>query len=488
MSKPQTRIFFRADGNSTMGLGHVYRSCALAAMLSDHFTCHFIIRKPLPALEGMIAEYCEALIKLPEEPESIVGEAAFIATLLTAQDILVLDGYHFDTAYQATIKENAGCTLVCIDDIHAYPFIADAVVSHIGGLVPQDYKAACYTEFYLGLRYALVRKDFLKQQIADPVAGREKKLLLFLGGSDPANDTLKVLQQIPQGLFEEIHIITGAGYKYINPLEAYIAAGRPDIHHHNNIAVTEVVGIMLACGTALLAPSSVSYEYMSVGGVVFLYQIADNQSEVFKYYIEHGLAESFANFRLPDTALTSHMAEAQRRYFDGKSPDRLLRMFQGLDTAAGMVTRNAMGEDVKIAYDWANEEQTRAMSYNTVPIIYEQHESWFAKRTAGGAPHYYILELRGKPFAQIRFEQEETERTFMLGFVIAKDYRGKGFGSKVLAAGMKQLKIDLGDMPVTVTGYVKKSNSASAVSFERLGFAREETVKYPESFKYTIKI
>ena len=47
---------------------------------------------------------------------------------------------------------------------------------------------------------------------------------------------------------------------------------------------------MKQCCFAICSPSTIVYEYMSVGGVVFLEQIADNQEDVIKYMTEEGLA------------------------------------------------------------------------------------------------------------------------------------------------------------------------------------------------------
>ena len=65
------RIYFRADGNAQIGLGHVIRSLALAEILKDEFACHFIIRKPLQTLKEEILKVCKSIIILPETTNDI---------------------------------------------------------------------------------------------------------------------------------------------------------------------------------------------------------------------------------------------------------------------------------------------------------------------------------------------------------------------------------------------------------------------------------
>jgi UDP-2,4-diacetamido-2,4,6-trideoxy-beta-L-altropyranose hydrolase len=58
--------------------------------------------------------------------------------------------------------KNKGCTLVCIDDIYSYYFVADAVINVAGEVPRESYKTAPYTNLLLGPKYALLRQPFLE--------------------------------------------------------------------------------------------------------------------------------------------------------------------------------------------------------------------------------------------------------------------------------------------------------------------------------------
>ena len=158
MSK--TKVVFRADGNSEIGLGHVIRSLALSEMLKKEFDCVFAIQEPSEALYEQIMAACGNIIQLPACSEN---EYTFINELdnyLFGNEIVVLDGYRFSTNYQQQIKSK-GCSLVCIDDIHSYYFVADAIINHAGGISKDEYSSEKYTQFYLGPQFALLRPPFL---------------------------------------------------------------------------------------------------------------------------------------------------------------------------------------------------------------------------------------------------------------------------------------------------------------------------------------
>ena len=101
--RTKTRIIFRADGNSQIGLGHVVRSLALAQILRQDYECVFAIQAPSPELQEQIRQICDGIIVLPActpDEERFVHE---LEAYIAEDVIVVLDGYNFTTAYQQNI-------------------------------------------------------------------------------------------------------------------------------------------------------------------------------------------------------------------------------------------------------------------------------------------------------------------------------------------------------------------------------------------------
>lgn len=331
--KGKTNIYFRADGNSQIGLGHVIRSLALVEMLRNSFPCHFIIRNPLPTLKSQILELCESIVELPENDEA---EAKKIAEeLLTNQDIIVLDGYHFRTEYQRAIKKSKA-KLVCIDDIFAHHFLADIIINHAGGVSPAQYSAEAHTQFLLGLKYALLRKPFREASKAKQAAQRNA-IFICLGGADPNNDTIQVIQKgIAHTEFETFYVVVGAAYIYRAELEALVNTLSQKIVILQNISAEEMVAYMQKCKVAITSPSTISYEYLSIGGILHLKVTADNQKNINKYFLESGLAFSFDDFPIQQENKVEKALSLQRAYFDGKTQDRFINLFKSLSSAVDL--------------------------------------------------------------------------------------------------------------------------------------------------------
>jgi len=281
----KSKVYFRADGNATIGLGHVIRCLAIADMISDDFDCYFLIRSPEMYIQEQILKICKSIIVL--NPDEIKKEAELISEkYLSADDIIVLDGYSFETNYQKTIKESKA-SLVCVDDIHDYHFFADAIINHAGGLSTQLYSAEPYTKYYLGLEYTMLRKEFLSttQSTSDPDT-INNNVFICLGGADPNNDTTYVLDNCfrvqPESSY---YLVLGGSYIHRSKLDIFLRDKNVDLTILQNLSAREMSTYMRKCKSAITSPSTISYEYLSIGGFLYLHQIAENQNDIYKYFI-----------------------------------------------------------------------------------------------------------------------------------------------------------------------------------------------------------
>lgn len=475
MNRVIPRIVFRADGNSRIGLGHVVRSLALAQMLKGEFSCVFAVQGPDQELKRQLREVCDQVIALPVREVS-QAEAAYLAEeLLRPTDVVVLDGYSFDTAYQQRIKQR-GCALVCIDDIHAYHFASDAVINVAGGVAGEKYETAPYTKLLLGPKYALLRPPFLK-------AAREERrlpehglrLLLNLGGADPENHTLRLAKQLAEDKSNShIEIVVGGAYKHLPELKEWLE-GKERIRLHRNLGAEEMCRLMKSCAVAVTSASGVAYEYAAVGGLLFVLQTATNQQGLYGFLTQSGVARRYEELKSlkPEGAEAefNRQVRVQRECFDGGSAERLREEFRRLSLAASLRLRVATEDDLLLVYGWNNDPEVRRQSFNPEPIPLANHQAWFAARLQDGSTPIYIVEAAGEAAGQIRFNV--TGGTARISYLIGGAYRGKGLGHMVLLKGVVRLLQDCPELRL-VEGLVQQDNLASVKAFEKAGFAYGE--------------
>jgi len=328
------RIIFRADGNSRIGLGHVTRSLALASMLRENFECVFAIQVPSVTLQSQINEVCHGIIILPL---CATTEDRYIHELdayISEEEIVVLDGYTFETEYQQGIKVK-GAQLVCIDDIHAYHFVADIVISHVAGLKKKQFSAEAYTRFYLGASYALLREEFLytaRQTINRTKTSESDSVFICLGGADPKNHTLDVLLKCAAlSSKSKYYVVLGAANKHIEIIQRTALSLSLETNLLLNLDAKGMLYYMKSSSKAITSASSVAYEYLCTHGILYLFQTADNQAEVYNHLIDHNIALPFDKYGKSLSAdQNQELVNNSSKLFDGYQKQRLLQIFNML--------------------------------------------------------------------------------------------------------------------------------------------------------------
>lgn len=318
----KSEIYIRADGSPKIGLGHLIRCIALSHMLKNDFDIIFV-SKEIP--EKIKSELEESQFSLLEIDDSVFFD------LITPKDIVVLDGYHFDTNYQKKIKAK-GVKLICIDDLHDKEFVADLIINHAPGVKPLDYKIEPYTQFALGAEYALLRPAFLEQAKKVRKIEKTETVLICFGGADYKNLTESVLNVILAfDEFKNIIVVTGFSYKYLKTLNQLIETDKRICHYHG-VSEKEMLVIMLKSDVAIVPASGILYEVLIAGCKVISGYIVDNQIGIYKGFL--GLnafidAKNFTSEYLINS-LSKIKDNSNSRVLDGKSSYRLLEKIKNL--------------------------------------------------------------------------------------------------------------------------------------------------------------
>lgn len=135
--------------------------------------------------------------------------------------------------------------------------------------------------------------------------------------------------------------------------------------------------------------------------------------------------------------------------------------------------RNATIEDAQDVFNWRNDPDTRANSFNKDEIDLESHMLWFGKRLGRENTLMYILMNGNQKAGNIRIDIEGT--TGEISYMIAPKARGKGYGKKILALLEKTLsETPAGERITGFKGSVLKGNKASCRCFLANGYTQSE--------------
>jgi RimJ/RimL family protein N-acetyltransferase len=139
-----------------------------------------------------------------------------------------------------------------------------------------------------------------------------------------------------------------------------------------------------------------------------------------------------------------------------------------------MQVRRASVEDCEELWRWANDPETRTVSYSAAPIPWPDHVTWLHAKLADKNCALYIAQLDcGTPIGQVRFDLLDAA-TAVVSISLARHYRSKGHGSQVLRMATDTCLAETG--VAEIVAFIKTTNERSIRCFTKAGFSDPELV------------
>jgi UDP-2,4-diacetamido-2,4,6-trideoxy-beta-L-altropyranose hydrolase len=293
VNKNRDTLLIRADANVLMGTGHVMRCLALAqAWQGSGREAVFAMVEPSPAVrERLLSEGME-VVPIEVQPGSI-DDARCVAELASqcAAAWVVVDGYHFGADYQRELKA-AGLQVLFVDDYaHAGHYAADVVLNQNAGALENLYpRREPYTQFLLGSRYVLLRREFepwrtWKREI--PALGR--KILITMGGSDPDNLTSRAIEALMHAGIEglEAVVVAGGSNPHLDSLQPLTAQCGEFVRLLRD--PSNMPDLMAWADLALIAAGGTLWELLSMGCCILSYARNPVQAQIISRLHDEGI-------------------------------------------------------------------------------------------------------------------------------------------------------------------------------------------------------
>ncbi|MBF0256456.1 MAG: UDP-2,4-diacetamido-2,4,6-trideoxy-beta-L-altropyranose hydrolase [Gammaproteobacteria bacterium] len=281
MTETSPSILFRVDAHAQMGTGHLMRCLALAEIFEQQgLRCLFACASCPAALQLRLQQAGMGFLPLQETEDSE-------ALAVLQPQLLVVDGYHFSSAYRQRLSRLAERVLVLDDGAASHPDQAQLHASHVlnssAQARPEDYcQRAAGAELLLGIEYAPLRQEFLQierpSQPSQPV--QPNRVLISFGGSDILNLGLRLSQRLldchPQ-LCIDLVIGAAASDQQADKLaDDLLARHAPRLQLQRNCQ--QMARLMGQAELAISAAGSTLLElaYMAVPSIALV--VADNQA------------------------------------------------------------------------------------------------------------------------------------------------------------------------------------------------------------------
>jgi RimJ/RimL family protein N-acetyltransferase len=83
-------------------------------------------------------------------------------------------------------------------------------------------------------------------------------------------------------------------------------------------------------------------------------------------------------------------------------------------------------DDVRLLFEWRNDESTRKMFKNTDAVHWDEHVRWLDLRLKMDCPNLFVFEMDGEPVATFRIDGRD------LSYTVAAQHRNRGIAKLML--------------------------------------------------------
>ncbi len=479
----QKPLIIRTDAGEKIGNGHVMRCMALAQTWKDAGgEVLFIMASGYKACRSTIESEGIEILHLSTLPGSRndVLQTVDIAKTNSAEWIVV-DGYHFTSDYQKSIKNN-GIKSLFIDDC------GSADVYHGDIILNQNLHAdkslyvnkAPETRLLLGSAYVLLRKEFTSlQNRHKKISAKSYKIIVTMGGSDPQNITLRVIQALIKiNAPLDVKIIVGSSNPHMDIIQHSIRSAPFSMYIQQN--AKNMADLMAWADLAISAGGSTLWEMAFMGLPAITISTAENQRNVAQKLHDMGTVSYIGWYdNLTELKISKEikrliysrknrakMSVLGKKIIDGKGVEKVIREITSLKPEL----REVLEKDCEAIWQWVNDPETRSLSFSLASISWEDHQKWFKSKLNDTSCCFYIAQSNsGMPLGVVRFDIKGIRATVSVN--IAPAFRGKGYGSKVIALGSKKI---MHDRCISyLDAMVRPENKASFRAFQKAGYKKK---------------
>ena len=268
------RLFVRVDATIETGLGHYGRCLAIAQSWRESSRqVTFVGQYPESLREELGAEGIDVQPLAATCPDR--RDLEVTADVVSRGAPVVLDGYHFDYAYQKALA--AQTRLLVVDDIGHLSSYAGSYLLNANVYADEIRYAEAPSCRLLGPRYAPLRRRFREIDVpAQQRRGPIRRVLVCLGGADARNDTLQVLRGLAETRvpLEHVRAVVGPLNPHAEVLERF-AASQPHMDLCRN--PKDMCAELVAADFVFAGAGTISAELAYLGKPSLLLAVADNQ-------------------------------------------------------------------------------------------------------------------------------------------------------------------------------------------------------------------
>lgn len=339
MKNDKLTIGIIANASHEIGLGHLYRSLAIAQELKKNNVCIYFLCQAKSVIETMAMEAGFSCLHMPNwtapnyrtNLENLIVKYHF--------NILFFDLLEKDLLLHQFLKDNESCFIASISSFEYSLVRFEDITFYLNYHKQTKEYLPCYrgrTPVYSGPEYLVFREEFLRSYSKTfPEVG--KKVLITMGGADPDGFSLKAIDALEQiALRLEVCVILGRMHF---DKKAILAKTTQSNHEYKIIKNTNKMAVLMSqADVAIINGGLTRYELCMVGTPFIAISLHQIQYEITARTTESGAGINLGVGKelplekiacatvalLRNKALREKMSKSMKNLFDGKGAKRIV--------------------------------------------------------------------------------------------------------------------------------------------------------------------
>lgn len=453
------------EGGRRIGFGHIARCRALQeALRARGVDVSLVVNGDSSVKEQFFNDSLRILNWLKGK--------ALLAKLMKQKDIVIIDSYLAPMRFYQNISK-AIPSPVYLDDFMRLSYPPGIVVGGAIGAEKFHDQREMTHRYLLGAKYALLRRGFwnIPQR---KVRSQIRDVLITCGGMDHFDFIQKLLllltKKFPLWKFHAITTQTRNGSK-----------NRPRIANsklYSHLSSSQMCELMRRCDVAISGGGQTTHELAACGVPTIGICFASNQRLNLRGWQRCGFLKNAGPCNRPGVTrrielLLKDLSYQERcrmsligqRLIDGNGAVRVAEEI----VASPIVLSRMILKDCRQVFEWANDPEVRAVSFNPEPILWPHHRVWFKAKVQDKSCIFYKVHWFDRPIGQVRFDRSGHKATISVSLI--REYRRKGLGAPTIKLASARLFSNTHVREITA--FVKLNNKVSRKVFEKAGFQRD---------------
>lgn len=275
----QKMLYFRVDGNSEIGMGHIMRCISIAdSAKKNGYQSTFIMSDN--SCHNYVESHGIDCIVLNSDWKNLEKEREDINKIIKYRHIrsILVDSYMVSKEYFASLP----CHTIYIDDLANEIYPVDALVCYAAYWKDFDYEKRYHdTDLLLGPKFTPLRSEFSNRR-AKKINDIITNILILSGSTNPNSISLEIAEKLSKNNNYKITVVCG-----LYATKHSIFRNSTNIKIINN--VLNMSELMEKADLAITAGGTTIYELCACGTPSISYSIAENQLKNVTYFDNHNI-------------------------------------------------------------------------------------------------------------------------------------------------------------------------------------------------------